>query len=150
MKTVESYLLEKGLKIWTKGENKRIYINDLNVIGIEKVSNNPKGYRKVTMVYDIVADKFSWNGSTNSMDATIEQLIALIRSEVAESKKEEIEAVEVKIIEAYEANTNEPVEARFEISLTDEELQLLENIKQVVWWEHCENGNYDIVFNPDK
>jgi len=85
MKTVEEILLSKGLKVWEKNGNKRIYINDLNVIGIEKVSNNPKGYRKVSMAYDILADSFSWNGSTSSMDATIKELAMLIRTEAQES-----------------------------------------------------------------
>ena len=103
MKTVENLLLEKGLKVWTKGENKRIYINDLIVVGIEKVSNNPKGYRKVSLVYDITKDSFSWSGSTNSMDATIEELIALIRSEVAEANKEEVVVEKIEVAEVNES-----------------------------------------------
>lgn len=156
MKTVESYLLEKGLKVWTKGENKRIYINDLNVVGIEKVSNNPKGYRKVTLVYDIVKDSFSWSGSTNSMDATIEELISLIRNEVAESNKEEVveetKTIEEKINEAYEAATKfdiEPKEVSFKIELTESDIDEIENIKEVVWWELVDSNTYEITYNPE-
>lgn len=156
MKTVESYLLEKGLKVWAKGENKRIYINDLNVVGIEKVSNNPKGYRKVTLVYDIVKDSFSWSGSTNSMDATIEELISLIRNEVAESNKEEVveetQTTEEKINEAYEAATKfeiEPKEVNFKIELTESDIDEIENIKKVVWWELVDGNTYEITYNPE-
>lgn len=154
MKTVESYLLEKGLKVWTKGENKRIYINDLNVVGIEKVSNNPKGYRKVTLVYDIVKDSFSWSGSTNSMDATIEELIALIRNEVAEANVvvEEVKTTEEKVNEAYEAATkfdNEPKEISFKIELAASDLDELENIKEVVWWELVGDNTYEVTYNPE-
>ena len=158
MKTIESLLLEKGLKVWTKGENKRIYINDLNVVGIEKVSNNPKGYRKVSLVYDIVKDSFSWSGSTNSMDATIEELIALIRSEVEEANKEEVAVVEEtktteeKVIEAYEAATkfdNEPKEVSFKLEINEDEIGELMKIKQIVWWELDESGLCEITYNPE-
>jgi len=154
MKTVESYLLEKGLKVWTKGENKRFYINDLNVVGIEKVSNNPKGYRKVTLVYDIVKDSFSWSGSTNSMDATIEELIALIRNEVVEANVvvEEVQTVEEKVNEAYEAATkfdNEPKEVSFKIELSQNDIDGIDKIKKVVWWELVDGSTYEVTYNPE-
>jgi len=135
MKTVEGYLLEQGLKVWTKGENERIYINNLNVVGIEKVSNNPKGYRKVSLVYDIVKDSFSWSGSTNSMDATIEELIALIRSEVEEANKEEIAVIE----EAEVAEVNESLKPVATI-INEDGVTATLNV-----FSNDENGLFDVV-----
>lgn len=58
-----------------------------------------------------------------------------------------------KMIEAYErANkTNEPIETIFEIELTESELDKIEEIKEVIWWEMVEGkeGTYLVTYNPE-
>lgn len=71
----------KGLKVWEKGEHKRIYINDLKVVGIENYTNNPKGFKGVKMYYDVNSDKFVMQGVTSSREETMRELIKGIRAE---------------------------------------------------------------------
>ena len=77
--TIEEYLKSKGLKVWEKGEMKRIYINDLSVVGLEKYTDNPKGFRKVSMYYDVATNHFFSSGVTGSRKNTITELINGIR-----------------------------------------------------------------------
>lgn len=79
---IEEYLVEKkGLKVWEKGDKKRVYIDDLNLVGIERYTPNPKSFRKVSMYYDVIEDKFVVSGSTSSRKSTIEELINGIRED---------------------------------------------------------------------
>ena len=81
--TVEEYLVEKkGLKVWEKYGKKRIYINDLTSVDIDKYTSNPKSYRRASMYYDINEDKFVYSCSS-SIEA---DLIACING-IRESAK---------------------------------------------------------------
>lgn len=78
---VKAFLINKGLKVWAKGNYERIYINDLTVVGINHVTSNPKGYRKQSMYYDCVNDKFVFQGATNGRIETMRKLCDFIRNE---------------------------------------------------------------------
>ena len=81
--TVEMYLLNNGLKKWEKGDKRRIYINDLSVVKSDKYTPNPKSLRKVTMYYDINADKFFYSGVTSSNEDVVNNIINGIREDAA-------------------------------------------------------------------
>lgn len=78
--TVKEYLINKGLKVWEKGNNERIYINDLEIVGISEVTINPKAYRKVSCYYDCKTDEFVFSGLTSSRKETANKLVELIRN----------------------------------------------------------------------
>lgn len=81
MQTVADKLIEKGYKIWENYGYKRIYLNNFIELaesyGIDLV--NPKGYRGVSMYYDLTDDKFYTKGSTSSREATIDSVVSAIR-----------------------------------------------------------------------
>ncbi|WP_302626822.1 hypothetical protein [uncultured Eubacterium sp.] len=78
------FLMTKGLKVWAKGNYERIYINDLIVVGINRVTSNPKGYRRQSMYYDCVDDKFVFQGATSGRMETMRKLCELIRNDAAQ------------------------------------------------------------------
>ena len=84
--TVKEFLLNKGLKTWKKGTEgtadykERIYINDLTVVGIEKVTLNPKAHKKDSMYYDCINNDFTFF-TPNSGKETMRELIELIKKE---------------------------------------------------------------------
>lgn len=78
---VANYLLDKGLKVWEGGSNKRIYINDFSVVGIERFTPNPKSFKKATMYYDLSNGRFYPSNVQRSNESTMDELIAAIRAE---------------------------------------------------------------------
>lgn len=105
---MEKYLLSLGLKVWEKKDadgnttQKRIYINDLKVVGIEKLSNNAKRY-KFTLYYDCLTNNFFSNAAGRSDEEMLRDLINLMQEEASkleEVKEETTEDSEVDFIEA--------------------------------------------------
>ena len=81
-KSVKEKLIGFGLKVWEKGETRRIYINDLsevaNKLGYEMV--NPKLFKKTSIYYDCVTEKFSFD-CQSSVKESVREVIALLRKE---------------------------------------------------------------------
>ena len=81
-KSVEEKLISFGLKVWEKGEMRRIYIDDLgeiaNKLGYEM--HNPKLFKKTSIYYDCVSEKFSFN-CQSSVKECVREVIALLRKE---------------------------------------------------------------------
>lgn len=137
--TIEKYLVkEKGLKIWKKDDKKRIYINDLSVVGIEKYTCNPKGFKRVSMYYDVVADEFITSGVTSSGKSIVKELIAGIREEAEKTNDEEETETVAEEVEIKETAENETVETeKSEIAK-----KLIGSEKQIEWANDIiKNGN---------
>ena len=79
MNKMENYLISKGLKVWEKGEYKRIYI-DVCEFGIEKFTINPKSFKGISIYYNCKDDKFYFSVS-NSRKSTISEYIDYLRNE---------------------------------------------------------------------
>lgn len=79
--TIEEKLNKMGFKTWKKGDKKRVYINSLADI-LEKtgLSSNPKAYRKDSMYYDVVLDKF-FSTVSSSAKETVESIIKYLKEE---------------------------------------------------------------------
>jgi len=89
MKTIESYLLENGGKIWAKGGNDRIYINNLNIIGLEEELITKEKLKDANLYYDIKKDKFIFTSNNDeSIDSIIIEQVSIIRNEIAEANKD--------------------------------------------------------------
>jgi len=78
--TVTTYLEKLGLKVWEKGEHKRVYINDLMLVGLEEVcKSNTKRIAKNTMYYNIVQDTFCYDVSSS-----VEQHMIALENKIRE------------------------------------------------------------------
>lgn len=119
MKKVEEYLLGLGLRVWEKGNHRRIYINDLKVVGLLEVEkHNPKAFRRESMYYDCIKEKFVYNVSRSAV-STMEDLIAYI-----EKKAEEIE-------EEIEGETEEAAEEETEEIINEEVREIKKTITSI-------------------
>lgn len=97
-KTIENYLLNLGvgLKVWEKGDKRRIYINNLEDVGLAEVESNPKQFRKYSMWFNCETGNFNYNVS-RSVESVMEAVIELIKERATEEVKEEaMEEIEVK------------------------------------------------------
>ena len=138
---MEEYLLSLGLKVWEKKDSegnttvKRIYINDLKVVGLEKHTNNPKAF-KFTMYYDCLNDVFNSNVAGRSDVDMFQTICKSLREEakehtvveeenvVEETVKEEIKETEIKEEKSTEELETEEefINANLDRFLNDEEI----------------------------
>lgn len=89
-KTMKELLLSKGLKVWQKKDEsgnvtvERIYINDLTVIGLEKVTENVRGFKKVSIYFDVLKNEFFYNGLYgSSTKKVVDEVIENLKKELA-------------------------------------------------------------------
>ncbi len=75
--TVAEKLIEMGFKVWEKGNNKRIYINNLTKFVAENVA---KMLKNVTVYYNVVDKKIYWQNSTSSRQHMIDELCTAIKA----------------------------------------------------------------------
>jgi len=119
---LEQFLISKGFKIWEKGGMKRIYINDLAVLGIEEITSNPKSLRDVTFYYDCISDEFRFS-TTSSKEKVMRELVNKIREDAknAAEKEEVIKKEVVKETEKTNLKSKEDAELEKRLSLEKEQ-----------------------------